>query len=84
VLLDEPTVGLDVYADELVVRALTRLMEDRTVIMTTHQPTLPRLATRTIYLRRGGILESAPARPSPTRPAGATPVATAPARGADG
>ena len=35
--------------------------EERTVIMTTHQPALTRLATRTVYLRRGGYLESAPA-----------------------
>ena len=71
VLLDEPTVGLDVHAEELVVRALTRLMEGRTVIMTTHQPALTQLATRTIYLRRGGILESAPVRPSPAMSRGA-------------
>jgi ATP-binding cassette subfamily B protein/subfamily B ATP-binding cassette protein MsbA len=68
VLLDEPTVGLDVHAEELVVQALTRLMEGRTVIMTTHQPALTRLATRTVYLRRGGVLESAPARPAPDPP----------------
>ena len=71
VLLDEPTVGLDVHAEELVVRALTRLMEGRTVIMTTHQPALTQLATRTIYLRRGGILENAPVRPSPAMSRGA-------------
>jgi ABC-type lipoprotein export system ATPase subunit len=35
-------------------------MEDRTVIMTTHQPALTELATRTIYLRRGGHLENTP------------------------
>jgi len=61
VLLDEPTVGLDVHAEQLVVQALSRLMENRTVIMTTHQPALTQLATRTIYLRRGGHLESTPA-----------------------
>jgi ABC-type transport system involved in cytochrome bd biosynthesis fused ATPase/permease subunit len=52
VLLDEPTAGLDVNAEELAVQALTRLVEGRTVIMTTHQPALTRLATRTVYLRR--------------------------------
>ncbi|HEX4250235.1 MAG TPA: ABC transporter ATP-binding protein [Pseudonocardia sp.] len=61
VLLDEPTVGLDVHAEQLVVQALSRLMENRTVIMTTHQPALTQLATRTIYLRRGGVLETGPA-----------------------
>jgi ATP-binding cassette subfamily B protein/subfamily B ATP-binding cassette protein MsbA len=62
VLLDEPTAGLDVKAEELVVQALTRLVEGRTVIMTTHQPALTRLATRTVYLRPGGVLEDQPAR----------------------
>jgi ATP-binding cassette subfamily B protein/subfamily B ATP-binding cassette protein MsbA len=64
VLLDEPTAGLDVTAEELVVQALTRLVEGRTVIMTTHQPALTRLATRTVYLHRGGVLDEAPAHPS--------------------
>jgi ATP-binding cassette, subfamily B, bacterial len=60
VLLDEPTVGLDVTAEELVVQALTRLVDGRTVIMTTHQPALTRLATRTVHLLRGGVLDEAP------------------------
>jgi len=78
VLLDEPTAGLDVTAEELVVQALTRLVEGRTVIMTTHQPALTRLATRTVYLRRGGVLEEAPPRP-PVVPAPAEAVIIAPA-----
>jgi ABC-type multidrug transport system ATPase subunit len=65
---------LDVTAEELVVAALTRLAEGRTVIMTTHQPALTRLATRIVYLHRGGVLEEAPPRPPGRRPAGATPV----------
>jgi ATP-binding cassette, subfamily B, bacterial len=65
VLLDEPTAGLDVVAEEVVVQALTRLVEGRTVIMTTHQPALTRLATRTVHLRRGGVLDEAPARLAP-------------------
>jgi ATP-binding cassette subfamily B protein/subfamily B ATP-binding cassette protein MsbA len=67
VLLDEPTVGLDVTAEEMVVQALTRLVEGRTVIMTTHQPALTRLATRTVFLRRGGVLDEAPPRPPEPR-----------------
>ena len=69
VLLDEPTVGLDAVAEQLVVQALTRLMEGRTVIMTTHQPALTTLATRTIHLHPRGILDEAP--PQPLKPAGA-------------
>jgi ATP-binding cassette subfamily B protein len=64
VLLDEPTAGLDVNAEELVVQALTRLVEGRTVIMTTHQPALTRLATRTVYLHRGGVLDEVPVGPA--------------------
>lgn len=63
VLLDEPTVGLDAHAEQLVVQALTRLMKGRTVIMTTHQPALTTLATRTIHLHPSGILDEAPPRP---------------------
>ncbi|MEU4674427.1 ABC transporter ATP-binding protein [Amycolatopsis sp. NPDC023774] len=55
VLLDEPTAGLDVEAEQLVVEALTRLVRDRTVIMTTHQPALTRLAIRTIHLDNGAL-----------------------------
>ncbi|WP_433554960.1 ABC transporter ATP-binding protein [Pseudonocardia xinjiangensis] len=73
VLLDEPTVGLDVTAEELVVQALTRLVEDRTVIMTTHQPALTRLATRTVHLHRCGVLEEAPPLPTETPPAQGPP-----------
>jgi ATP-binding cassette subfamily B protein len=65
VLLDEPTAGLDVVAEEVVVQALTRLVEGRTVMMTTHQPALTRLATRTVYLRRGGVLDEAPVLAAP-------------------
>src|SRR5882757_71120 len=61
VLLDEPTAGLDLHAEQLVVQALTRLVDGRTVIMTTHQPALTQLATRTVHLRRGGILDNPPA-----------------------
>jgi ATP-binding cassette subfamily B protein len=58
VLLDEPTAGLDAHAEQLVVQALTHLVNNRTVIMTTHQPALTRLATRTIHLHRGGTLDN--------------------------
>jgi ATP-binding cassette subfamily B protein/subfamily B ATP-binding cassette protein MsbA len=77
VLLDEPTAGLDVNAEELVVQALSRLVEGRTVVMTTHQPALTRLATRTVYLRRGGVLDEAPAQPprQPSEPTRSAEVA---------
>ncbi|HKS49150.1 MAG TPA: ABC transporter ATP-binding protein [Amycolatopsis sp.] len=56
VLLDEPTAGLDLEAEQLVVRALTRLVASRTVIMTTHRPALTRLAMRTVHLHNGVVV----------------------------
>jgi ATP-binding cassette subfamily B protein/subfamily B ATP-binding cassette protein MsbA len=35
-------------------------MEGRTVIMTTHQPAPTAVATRTIHLHPGGVLDEAP------------------------
>jgi ATP-binding cassette, subfamily B, bacterial len=71
VLLDEPTVGLDAHAEEVVVQALTRLMEGRTVVMTTHQPALTALATRSVHLHACGILDEPP--PCPRQMVGTTP-----------
>jgi ATP-binding cassette subfamily B protein len=58
VLLDEPTTGLDVNAEELVVQALNTLVVNRTVVMTTHRPALTRLATRIVHLARGTITDN--------------------------
>lgn len=58
VLLDEPTTGLDGEAEELVIRALSRLMHGRTVLMTTHRPALIRISTRTVTLTRSGFSQS--------------------------
>jgi ATP-binding cassette subfamily B protein len=77
VLLDEPTTGLDAHAEELVVEALTRLVQDRTVIMTTHRPAVTALATRTVHLRRGGVLVTEPAEPAVPVAAGAFAPASA-------
>lgn len=57
VLLDEPTTGLDVHAEEVVVQALRELVTNRTVIMTTHRPAMTRLATRVVHLKRGRVTD---------------------------
>lgn len=57
VLLDEPTSALDLDAEQVVVEALTRLMEGRTVVMATHRPALLDLADRVCEVVGGGILE---------------------------
>lgn len=66
VLLDEPTAGLDPEAEKTVVSALSHLMEDRTVVMTTHRPELLRLATRRAELHDGRIIEHRDGADSPT------------------
>jgi ATP-binding cassette subfamily B protein len=78
VLLDEPTTGLDSHAEELVVEALTRLVQGRTVIMTTHRPAVTALATRTVHLRRGDVLVTDVLVTEPPEPA---PATSAPERG---
>jgi ATP-binding cassette subfamily B protein len=70
VLLDEPTTGLDVHAEQVVVEALNRLVANRTVIMTTHRPALITLATRTVHLHRGGSLGSELPSVAPEGPGG--------------
>jgi ATP-binding cassette subfamily B protein len=55
VLLDEPTAGFDSHAERLIVEALTRLVQGRTVVMTTHRPALIRLATRTVDIHDGVV-----------------------------
>ena len=61
VLLDEPTTGLDIRAEKLVVQALTRLVEGRTVI--TRRIGRVTAWHRTVYLRQGGVWKpSCPAR----------------------
>jgi ABC-type multidrug transport system fused ATPase/permease subunit len=82
VLLDEPTTGLDVGAEELVVRALSELVTGRTVIMTTHRPAVLRLATRTIQLHQGAISHAPPSQPGlePLHRVGPPPIAGAPVR----
>jgi ATP-binding cassette subfamily B protein len=79
VLLDEPTTGLDVAAEELVVRALTRLADGRTVVMTTHRPALTRLATRTVHLSRGSIAAGPAAPAGPGAPGASLPHQPLPA-----
>jgi ATP-binding cassette subfamily B protein len=55
VILDEPTTGLDDLSAELVMRALKRLMEDKTVIVITHQLENVRNMDRIVVLRDGKL-----------------------------
>ncbi len=56
ILADEPTGNLDALNEELVLRKLRELhSQGRTIIMVTHDPTVARLADRTIELHHGKI-----------------------------
>jgi ABC-type multidrug transport system fused ATPase/permease subunit len=60
VILDEPTTGLDPDSSALVVTALDRLMEGRTVLLITHQMETLRGMDRIVVLTEGRITEEGP------------------------
>lgn len=57
VILDEPATGLDSQAAALVGEALDRLMEDRTVILISHQLGSIRSVDRVVVLKEGRIID---------------------------
>jgi ABC-type multidrug transport system fused ATPase/permease subunit len=60
VILDEPTAGLDNQSAAIVVRALDRLMEGRTVLFISHQLFSVRHFDRVIVIRDGEVVEQGP------------------------
>jgi ABC-type multidrug transport system fused ATPase/permease subunit len=56
-ILDEPTTGLDAESEDIVLRALERLMEGRTTIMIAHKLSTARRSDRIYFLRDGRIAE---------------------------
>jgi ATP-binding cassette, subfamily B, bacterial len=56
-ILDEPTTGLDAEAEEIVMRALERLMRGRTTLMIAHKLSTVRRADRIYVLEAGEIAE---------------------------
>jgi ATP-binding cassette subfamily B protein/subfamily B ATP-binding cassette protein MsbA len=68
VILDEPTTGLDEDSSKMVVGALDRLMEGRTVIMITHRRETLRGMDRVLVLEDGRVREEEqPARLIPKK-----------------
>jgi ATP-binding cassette, subfamily C, bacterial CydD len=59
VILDEPTANLDDESARLVVEAVERLRDDRTVLVITHASALAAGADRIVELRAGTIVETA-------------------------
>jgi ABC-type multidrug transport system fused ATPase/permease subunit len=67
-LLDEPTTGLDVRNELLVINALERLMEGKTTLLISHKLTLIDRADKVLVVDAGRIVESG--RPAELRAAG--------------
>jgi len=65
VLLDEPTANLDADNEALVIEALNRLAEGRTVVLATHGALARRGADRTVRLAAGRIVADGPADAAP-------------------
>lgn len=57
VVLDEPTTGLDARAAAMVVDALQRLMQDRTVLMISHELHRLRDADRIVVIENGRLVQ---------------------------
>jgi ABC-type multidrug transport system fused ATPase/permease subunit len=56
-VLDEPTTGLDAESEEIVMRALERLMEGRTTLMIAHKLSTVYRADKIYVLEEGTIAE---------------------------
>ena len=56
-ILDEPTTGLDAESEEIVMRALERLMQGRTTLMIAHKLSTVRRADRIYFIDKGRIVE---------------------------
>ena len=57
-LLDEPTVGLDAQSEQLVVKALERLMAGRTTLVSAHRLSTIQRADLILVLDKGHIVEA--------------------------
>ncbi len=57
-LLDEPTVGLDAQSEQLVVKALERLMVGRTTLVCAHRLSTIQRADLVLVLEKGQIVEA--------------------------
>jgi ATP-binding cassette subfamily B protein len=57
-LLDEPTTGLDVESEKLVMEALERLMKGKTTLLISHKLNLIDRADQVLVIDRGRIIES--------------------------
>ncbi len=60
-LLDEPSASLDKDAEDALIRTLSSLPSDHTVVFTSHRPAWLNLADRVVMLENGSVKVDAPA-----------------------
>ncbi|MBP3972138.1 ABC transporter ATP-binding protein [Bacillus sp. WL1] len=56
-IFDEPTSALDPYAEDEILRVLSNLADNKTVIIVTHRLSTAKLANHIIYLDKGHVTE---------------------------
>ncbi|MCC5790085.1 MAG: hypothetical protein JJT75_10640 [Opitutales bacterium] len=56
-LLDEPTSAVEPESERVIQESLYALMKNRTVLLSSHRPSLLQKADRIIYLEKGEIIE---------------------------
>ena len=56
-ILDDPTSNLDSETEERILKALKKLMENRTVIIVSQRPSMIRMADRILVLKNGRVVE---------------------------
>jgi ABC-type multidrug transport system fused ATPase/permease subunit len=59
-ILDEPTAALDAESEEIVIEALKRLTQGRTVIAVAHRLSTLRDATKIVVIKDGAVVENGP------------------------
>ena len=55
-LLDEPTSGMDVKTESIVIEGIKRLCEEKTMVIITHKIALVSLCKRVIVIEQGKII----------------------------
>jgi ABC-type multidrug transport system fused ATPase/permease subunit len=59
-ILDEPTAALDAESEDVVIEALKRLMQGRTVIAVAHRLSTLRDASKIVVIKDGAVVENGP------------------------
>ena len=73
-ILDEPTSGMDGELEKKVIEYIDKLMQDKTLIIITHRPSLLTLVNNLLILNQGKIVERGPKELMTQKYFGSTPT----------